>query len=79
MPYITSIERIGREEGRLEGRREEARTLVLRLLAKRYGALSPSLLTQVQVLTVEQMEALGEALFDFTSMADLESWLSQQQ
>ena len=79
MPYITSVERIGLQKGRVEGRVNEASAFVLRLLTKRYGTLSPSLLTQVQVLTVEQMEALGEALFDFTSMADLESWLSQQQ
>ena len=74
MPYITSIERIGREEGRLE----EASTLVLRLLAKRCGSLSPTLLAQVQALRIEKMELLVEALLDFSSISDLEDWLSKQ-
>ncbi|MCC5640111.1 DUF4351 domain-containing protein [Nostoc sp. CHAB 5844] len=28
---------------------------------------------------IEQLEALGDALLDFTTVADLEVWLSQQQ
>ena len=70
MPYITSIERIGREEGE--------RALILRQLTRRCGTLSPHLLAQVQALSVEQIEDLGEALLDFSTLADLEAWLSQK-
>lgn len=70
MPYITSVERIGRQEGE--------RALVLRLLTRRCGTLSPNLLAQVQTLSVEQIEDLGEALLDFSTSADLEAWLSQK-
>jgi Domain of unknown function (DUF4351) len=33
--------------------------------------------SRVSSLTIERVESLGEALLDFTSMADLEAWLSQ--
>ena len=37
---------------------------------------SPALGSQVQVLTLAQLESLGEALLDFTSSSDLAFWLS---
>ncbi|ABB57092.1 DUF4351 domain-containing protein [Synechococcus elongatus PCC 6311] len=74
MPYITSIERIGRQEGR----REQADTLVLRQLTRRCGTLSPALLTQIQALSLEQMENLADDLLDFSGIQDLEDWLNQQ-
>jgi hypothetical protein len=30
--------------------------------------------TQIQSLSFEQLEELGEALLDFTTLADLEAW-----
>jgi Domain of unknown function (DUF4351) len=30
---------------------------------------------RVETLSLEQLENLGEALLDFTSMADLQAWL----
>lgn len=79
MPYVTSVERIGLQKGRVEGRREGELTLVLRLLARRCGTLSPNLAAQVQALSVEQIESLGEALLDFTNVSDLEGWLSREE
>ncbi|UZQ54495.1 DUF4351 domain-containing protein [Trichothermofontia sichuanensis B231] len=71
MPYITSIERLGIEKGRQEGRQEEGRSLILRLLTRRIGNLPPALAAQVQTLSLPQLEALAEALLDFTELADL--------
>jgi Domain of unknown function (DUF4351) len=34
------------------------------------------LLSQIQVLSLEQLEALAEALLDFSTLADLESWFT---
>lgn len=67
----------GRVEGLVEGRAEEASALVIRLLNRKLGNVSPTLLAQVEALTLERVEFLGESLLDFTSIADLESWLSQ--
>jgi hypothetical protein len=35
-------------------------------------------LTRIKGLSIEQLENLGEALLDFSSVADLETWLNQQ-
>jgi predicted transposase/invertase (TIGR01784 family) len=66
------------QEGREEGREEEARSLVLKLLSRRVGAVPSNLLSQVQPLPLDQLEALGEALLDFSQPADLEIWLQQR-
>jgi len=58
-----------------EGREDGERALVLRLLARRVGTVSLELRSRVESLPLEHLEALGEALLDFESVADLEVWL----
>ncbi|GAP99745.1 DUF4351 domain-containing protein [Leptolyngbya sp. NIES-2104] len=53
------------------------RSLVLRLLTKRVGTLSSEVRDRIDQLSIEQVEALGEALLEFGSLTDLEAWLSQ--
>ena len=65
----------GREEGREEGKEEEAVILILRQLNRRVGDLSQVLKAQIGALSLAQLEQLGEALLDFTEMADLSRWL----
>ncbi|MBW4556441.1 MAG: DUF2887 domain-containing protein [Trichormus sp. ATA11-4-KO1] len=59
--------------------REEAeqreKSLIFRLLTRRVGELPQEVREQIETLPLEQLENLGEALLDFTSMADLRSWL----
>jgi predicted transposase/invertase (TIGR01784 family) len=62
-------------EGRVEGRVEEGRSLVIRLLNRKVGKLSKPLLTKVEALSLEQLEELSEALLDFSTVANLEEWL----
>ena len=64
---------IGEERGRQAGESE----LVIRLLNRRVGGHSSELQVQVKALSLLRLGELGEALLDFTSIADLESWLSQ--
>ncbi|MEH2086983.1 Rpn family recombination-promoting nuclease/putative transposase [Nostoc sp.] len=59
-----------------EIREEGEKSLVLRLLAKRVGELPQEVRSQVESLSLEQLENLAEALLDFTSMADLDAWLA---
>lgn len=75
MTYITTGERIGYERGREEGEQ----TLVLRLLQKRVGELPEKVRERIQTLSLDQLEALGEALLDFTAIEDLFSWLATHQ
>ena len=81
MPYITSVERIGYERGHLQGieqgRLAEAR-LVQKQLRKRFGSLPDDLSDRVGTLPLEQLERLGESLFDFASLAEVERWLQEQ-
>lgn len=58
-----------------EGREEEARSLIFRQLTRRVGELPQQVRSRVEILSLEQLENLGEALLDFTSMTDLQVWL----
>jgi predicted transposase YdaD len=72
----TRVYREIKEEGREEGREEGERSLILRLLTRRVGELPEQVREGVETLSLEQLENLGEALLDFTSLADLQTWLS---
>ncbi|MFN6530468.1 DUF4351 domain-containing protein [Nostoc sp. ChiSLP03a] len=67
-----------KEEGRQKGRQEGRQDLILRLLNRRIGEIDASLIVKIKGLSIEQLENLGEALLDFSSVADLETWLNQQ-
>ncbi|OUL27617.1 hypothetical protein BV375_19655 [Nostoc sp. 106C] len=54
---------------------KQARSLILRLLKRRFGELPDELQTQIQALSLEKLEALTDALLDFSTLADLEGWL----
>jgi hypothetical protein len=67
----------GRQEGRQEGKQEGEKNLILRLLHRRIGEIDALLIERITGLSIEQLENLGEALLDFSSVADLEAWLTQ--
>ncbi len=77
MEVVTSWMEKGIEQGIEQGRREEGRSLILRQLNRRVGSLSQVVQAKVEALSLEQLEILGEALLDFTSLADLENWFVQ--
>jgi len=62
-----------------EALQEGEATIVLRLLARRLGQVTPEVRSQVQQLPVAQLEELGEALLDFSSVQDLMDWLQEHQ
>lgn len=67
------------EEGEIKSegkwRFEEAKGLIIRLLTRKFGNVSPTLLAKIEALPLERVELLGEDLLDFTAIADLEQWL----
>jgi predicted transposase/invertase (TIGR01784 family) len=70
--------REAKEEGREEGREEEAIALVTRLLKRRLGQeLSEEIESLISGLPLPVLEALSEALLDFTSLDDLQNWLAE--
>jgi hypothetical protein len=52
--------------------------LVLHLLTRKVGNLSPAIFQKVQRLTLPQIDALGEALVNFEGLSDLQAWLEHQ-
>jgi hypothetical protein len=71
MPYVTSVERIAEARGEARGRV----SLLLRQLAKVCGPLPEDVADRIRDLPNQQIETLGEALLDFHSPADLQTWL----
>ena len=71
------IER-GIEQGIEQGKKQEAMVLILRQLNYRVGMLTPHLQERIQNLSTTELENLGEALLDFTSVRDLEVWFDNK-
>jgi Domain of unknown function (DUF4351) len=74
MPYVTRIER--RAEAR--GAANAERALVIRQLGRKLGALPEAVLEQLHQLSIEQVEALGDALLDWGTIGELEGWLLER-
>lgn len=58
-----------------EGLEDGERSLILRLLTRKFGELSNQVRSQIESLSLEQLEALSEVLLDFSSLEDLTRWL----
>jgi hypothetical protein len=65
MTYVTSFERMGMAN------------LVIRQLSRRVGNISQATSEQVEQLSADRLEKLGEDLLDFTGSKDLANWLQQ--
>ena len=59
-----------------QGVQQGQASLVLRQLKHRIGEIELKDETRITGLSVEQLEALGEALLDFSSRDDLLAWLA---
>jgi len=64
------------QEIKEEGREEATVKLIIRLLTKRFGTISGELSSVIADLPLPVLEDLSEALLDFTSLADLQTWLA---
>ncbi len=65
------------EEGRQEGEAQGEVKVTLRQLNRRCGPLSDATTAEIQALPLEQLEALAEALLDFSGPQDLTTWLAE--
>jgi predicted transposase YdaD len=50
-------------------------SMVLRMLTRKFGKVSPRTKSQISKLAVAQLEDLAEAIFDLQTVADLNTWL----
>ncbi|EDX76322.1 conserved hypothetical protein [Coleofasciculus chthonoplastes PCC 7420] len=67
-----------KEEGKEEGKLTEAIALILRQLKKRFGEINIAITSQIEMLSIEELERLGEDFLDFNRLADLEHWLEER-
>jgi predicted transposase/invertase (TIGR01784 family) len=66
----------GRQEGIQEGEQGGEVKLIIRQLKRRFEILSSNQENQIRGLSLPQLEALGEALLDFTNSTDIDTWLN---
>ena len=69
----------GEAQGEARGRALGEATVTLRQLNRRCGPLSEATTAEIQGLPLEQLEALAEALLDFSGPADLAAWLEEHK
>jgi hypothetical protein len=66
MPYMLSLERMARDQGREEGRERQV-NLLLKQLQRKLGDMPSPLISIIRDLDFDALEALGEAVFDLES------------
>ncbi|MDZ7362038.1 MAG: DUF4351 domain-containing protein [candidate division KSB1 bacterium] len=64
------------EDSEQKGRQEGKRALLLTLLAKKFGKLSPQLQKQIRQLSGTKLDNLSLALLDLKNVKELKSWLA---
>ena len=74
MPFISPTEELAMERGELKGEQQ----LIFRQLNRRFGEIESSFIETIRTLTIDQLELLGEALLDFSTVTDLEQWLENK-
>ena len=67
-----------RQEGEQKGQQLGEQQIILRLLKRRFGELELSLIGQIQGLSTDELESLGDVLLDFSEVGDLEIWLREK-
>nr|WP_242026091.1 DUF4351 domain-containing protein [Anabaena sp. FACHB-1391] len=75
MPFISPTEELAMERGVERGIEQGEQQLIFRQLNRRIGRIESSFIETIRTLTIDQLELLGEALLDFSTVTDLEQWL----
>jgi predicted transposase YdaD len=66
----------GLQIGKQEGLQRQA-AMLLRMLTRKFGKISPSIKSKIAKLSATQLENLAEAIFDFQTTADLSAWIKK--
>ncbi|NEP87849.1 MAG: Rpn family recombination-promoting nuclease/putative transposase [Okeania sp. SIO2C2] len=56
-------------------RKEGIGILVKRQIRRKFGEIAPEVQTQIEQLSLEKLDILGDEIFDLATIADLENWL----
>ncbi|MEZ2229720.1 Rpn family recombination-promoting nuclease/putative transposase [Microcoleus sp.] len=67
----------GMQQGIEQGIQQGKAALIVRQMMRLVGEISPDIQTRIRELNLEELENLGEAMLDFTSISDLLTWLQE--
>jgi predicted transposase/invertase (TIGR01784 family) len=68
-------EQIGEQRGLQIGEQQGLLKVLMRLLTRKFGKVSPRLKARLAKLSVAQLDELADVAFDFETIADLQAWL----
>ncbi len=68
----------GRQEGLHEGQGKGQLLVITRLLQRKFGALDPAMVEQLQQLSNDQVEELVDTFFEFQTLNDFKMWLHEK-
>jgi hypothetical protein len=64
----------GEERGELKGEQN----MIIQLLNYRFSEIDSSLIKQIRTLTREKLTELGKAIFNLSTVTDLQQWLESR-
>lgn len=67
MPYVTSVERLAKAEGKAG--------VILAVLHRECGSLPAEMQNRIGKLTLDELDHLQQRMFDFHRVADVQAWL----
>ena len=67
------------EKGIKQGIEQGEQKIIKRQVKRRFNNITPTLESQINSLSSEQLENLADVIFDLQSLADLTNWLEQQK
>lgn len=75
---LNNVVDTSRQEGVMQGREDQTKTLITRQLTRRFRQdLSSEIKSRLSTLPLSVLEDLSEALLDFSAPSDLETWLAR--
>ncbi|HLK61227.1 MAG TPA: DUF4351 domain-containing protein [Chthonomonadaceae bacterium] len=75
MQLMSSFRREGIQIGQHQGKE----SVIVRLMSRRFGVISPEITKRLDALSSDQLDELTDNLLDFTSIADVENWLTRHK
>jgi len=79
MPFVTSVERIGREKGLQQGLQQGSLSLLCRMIAKRFRVGVDTVRPMFEGLNAEAIEELGERFLDAESLDEMRRWAEEKR
>ena len=70
---------LARKEGEETGIRIGIVKQILRQIRRKFGEIPPEVKTQIEQLSLEKLDILGDEIFDLATIADLENWLANNE